>query len=603
MLVAVSDEIEEPVITAVLPGDKSFEVHWEPAVARTDITITGYRIQRWRQGTSSTVDVDVAADQNSHLINLNQANSTGFTVRIKALTADGESNWSNTMSFTLGRPMAVQELEVHGTDKMLHVNWEPPANHRLLTADGKRVQYFISIVEAGNTGRPEYGFPTYDTSFSGNTTVRFNGMPQAALINGTEYTVWVAADLYAADSATLLANGTVATANGRPSKINLPRSDFRHGVLRDTIEHIVSRLEEQGDPAKTAWLRRTWDWIAGQEAATQRFSNLSWPEYHVHVDDDGTALGYIVPLCSSTTVSDDRTELPFCEAPNVAINLSLLCGRQTDKSTYYSCIDSSTATDMDPEELSRNDSLVETVVHELTHAYTRSIDQMAHSMGIDALPLGVLWLHYGDARNPDHETATKVGLLQSFKNEFGGCCSPKIANNAMFDNETTIFNPWMQSGCTPSAPRNMTATQVNQTKRFNIEWDAPASLGAARPDTYEIQWKQGNQGFGFSNFQLVAATETSATIRINTSGTADLSIRMRARSVAVDATDWDSSSLVTCTHDSSTWTCVLDEQAASRETERDNENPGPGSTSLKPPASATREHASSGRSTEPPAPS
>ena len=699
VLVAVSDEIEAPVITAVLPGDKSFEVHWEPAVARTDITITGYRVKRLE-----ATPREVAADQTSYLFtNLAAPNNQAFTVSIGVLTSGGQTFWSDTVSFVLGRPMAVQELEVHGTDKALHVNWEPPANHRLLTADGKRVRYFVSIVEAGNTGRPGFGFATYDTSFSGNTTVRHGGMSQAALINGTEYTVWVATELFAAESATILVSGAATKANGRPRKINLPRSDFRHGLLRDTIEHIVSNLEEQGDPAKTAWLRRTWDWLAGQEAATQRFSGLSWPDYHVIVDDDGTAYGYVLPLCSHTTVSedpDDRTELPFCEAPNVAISLSLLCGRQTDKSTYYSCIDSSTATDMDPEELSRNDSLVETVVHELTHVYTRSIDQMAHSMGIDALPLGVLWLHslsvdrstwnrprgscaseliaavsemvvlgetssvyfgepqgclgvsgnavytcmhtvfeercgvtasslageihqwysqtysddpeklwediidvttYGDARAPDNDTATEVGLLQSFKNEFGGYCSPGIANNAMFDNETTIFNPWMQSGCTPSAPRNMTATHVNQTRIF-IKWDAPASVGAARLETFEIQWKQGNQDFGFANFEPVAATETSTAINIGSSK-ADLTIRMRARSQTVDASDWDSISVVTCTHDGSTWTCVLDQQAASRdasqETERDNENPGPGSTSLKPPASATREHTSSGRSTEP----
>ena len=58
------------------------------------------------------------------------------------------------------------------------------------------------------------------------------------------------------------------------------RGDFRHAVLRDTIEHIVATQEATQDADLAGWLRPAWDWVSAQSARAEQFSNPDWRNFN-----------------------------------------------------------------------------------------------------------------------------------------------------------------------------------------------------------------------------------------------------------------------------------------------------------------------------------
>ncbi len=145
---------------------------------------------------------------------------------------------------------------------------------------------------------------------------------------------------------------------------------------------------------------------------------------------------------------------------------------------------------------------------------------------------------------------TKVNLLQFFAAEFGGYCSPKVARNAMFESEATIFNPWRDGGCAPDAPASVTVTSGTTPGTFDVVWTAPGSLGGAPPLGYDVEWKRSSQQYHSDRRESVGASELSATIDVGTE-TDDLSIRVRA----INEIDASTEGEVACTHNGTTWTC------------------------------------------------
>ena len=105
-----------------------------------------------------------------------------------------------------------------------------------------------------------------------------------------------------------------------------------------------------------------------------------------------------------------------------------------------------------------------------------------------------------------------VTLLQD---EFGGYCSPLVANEAAFgtgsfenvgdDNDVT--DPWNTFGCEPGAPTGVTASAVSSGGNVNVAWTAPLKGGA--PITgYTVQWRTDTQTWADASSHNAGATPT-----------------------------------------------------------------------------------------------
>ena len=149
------------------------------------------------------------------------------------------------------------------------------------------------------------------------------------------------------------------------------------------------------------------------------------------------------------------------------------------------------------------------------------------------------------------------GLLWGLAEEFGGYCSPLVVNNAMFDADTTIFNPWVDGGCEPDAPPSVTVTQGAVANTFEVSWTEPDSEGGAKLSGYEVEWKRGNQSYSSTRRMSVADNVLNATINVG-AGTNDTYFRVRAVNEIGESTGGE----VTCTYSGGTWTCTFEAPAA-----------------------------------------
>ena len=569
-------------------------------------------------------------------------------VRVRVvIDGNAVTPWSAPMQVRIGEPSGPTKLTVEGSDSLLHIFWEPPANHESLTANGKRIRYFVRVLASGDPNSSG-GWYTWDTHLTRGFT------SQGALVeNGTQYTVDILAQLYAANSDTVLVDGGSASATGTPVHIDVPEGDFRHAVLRDTIEHIVATQEATQGADLAGWLRPAWDWVSAQSARAEQFSNPDWRNFNTNVQDAPDIFGLTVSYCPLSGDLADSQMLRECYSTSIAIDLVHLCGDSISASQYYACMDTATATDLDPEALAANVGLVDTVIHELMHVYTTTIREMTVNVGASALPIGVADLHslatgrsswtlsedlcphellavvasmillgefsgiyaaqclgytanaplkcddalvtercdvlrdmmkgnvapwYTDTYEGDAEKVwadvielttfdgvrdvavgaiPKLGLLWGLAEEFGGYCSPLVVNNAMFDSDTTIFNPWVDGGCEPDAPPSVTVTEGAVANTFEVSWTAPDSEGGATLSGYEVEWKRGNQSYNSTRRMSVADSVLNATINVG-AGTNDTYFGVRAVNEIGESTGGE----VTCTYSGGTWTCTFEASAA-----------------------------------------
>ena len=654
VLVTVDDPIEPPTEVTVTPGDSSFLVEWSPAAVRADRSISDYQIFYRRSGGGAHKTVRTGTATSREVTGLTNANDQDYEVTIRALDGSDSAD-SHTVTTRIGRPGAVVNLESKPDDLSVHVNWEPPVNAEMLTTNGLLLRYFVTLLAPGENAQ-NLGW------FIDDTFVRIRQTPGGAqLVNGTEYQVKVTGYLYPTEGGdNPVAIGPTSSAPATPNSLGVasvqpdvlevlevPEGDFRHEVLRDTIELIVSGLEDSADdPALTGWLRQAWDWVSNGFNGPGKNSDLYWRNYATSLDPSGLALGSAVSLCTDSSVMDSRTSLPWCHTPNLSINLHLFCGGNIDRSQYDACMDSETAEDLDPAVLAMNEQLVHTVVHELLHVYQNSVREMTTDVGKSPTPIGAVLLHslssdraswnlpdatcaveilavvaefvtlgsdtspyitnclgidgsvpvtcsnatvsrrcdamrsmmknevpqwyldrytddsaalwtdiveyttFGGVRNAAAARVSKTVLLQGFDSSFGGYCSPKAANNAMFDPDTTIFNPWVAGGCEPDGPATATATEGSVTDAFDVIWTAPRSVGGATISGYEIKWKRGSQNYDSTRTTTVTAGTLSTTITATGSGTVNIAV------TAVNEIGTSTLVEVTCTESGGAWTCT-----------------------------------------------
>ena len=648
VLVTVTDRHELPTMESVQAGDEGFLATWSPAAAHAGGTITGYQIRYRRSDGGSWTTVDAGTGTSFQVTGVTGQTNVIHDVAVRVfIDGNAVTPWSVPMQVRIGEPSGPTRLTVEGSDSLLHIFWEPPANHESLTANGKRIRYFVRVLASGDPNSSG-GWYTWDTHLTRGFT------SQGELVeNGTQYTVDILAQLYAANSDTVLVNGGSASATGTPVNIAVPEGDFRHAVLRDTIEHIVATQEATQGADLAGWLRPAWDWVSAQSERAEQFSNPNWRNFNTNVQDAPEFFGVTVSYCPLSEDLADSQMLRECYSTSIAIDLAHLCGDSISASQYYACMDTATATDLDPEALAANVGLIDTVIHELMHVYTTTIREMTVKVGASALPVGVADLHslatgrslwtlsedlcphellavvasmillgefsgiyaaqclgytanaplkcddalvtercdvlrdmmkgnvapwYTDTYEGDAEKVwadvielttfdgvrdvavgaiPKLGLLWGLAEEFGGYCSPLVVNNAMFDADTTIFNPWVEGGCEPDAPPSVTVTEGAVANTFEVSWTEPDSEGGAKLSGYEVEWKRGNQSYNSTRRMSVADNVLSATINVG-AGTNDTYFGVRAVNEIGESTGGE----VTCTYSGGTWTCTFEAPAA-----------------------------------------
>ena len=133
-----------------------------------------------------------------------------------------------------------------------------------------------------------------------------------------------------------------------------------------------------------------------------------------------------------------------------------------------------------------------------------------------------------------HSRSMVVTLLQD---EFGGYCSPLVANGAAFgtgsfenvgdDNDVT--DPWNTFGCEPGAPTGVSVTAVSAAGIMTVTWTAPTKGGA--PVTgYTVQWRTDMQTWA----QAAAASQskdvgaTPPELQLSVSASEQYKVRVRA---------------------------------------------------------------------------
>ena len=122
-------------------------------------------------------------------------------------------------------------------------------------------------------------------------------------------------------------------------------------------------------------------------------------------------------------------------------------------------------------------------------------------------------------------------VMNMLQDEFGGLCSIKAANGAVFDDDSDVTDPWKDGGCEPDAPA-VTAAAGAAAGSIQVSWTAPESGGAPLLD-YEVHWKLSSAtwpeaGFSFPDREAeLDATATSYTITGLTAG-AEYTVRVRA---------------------------------------------------------------------------
>ena len=139
-------------------------------------------------------------------------------------------------------------------------------------------------------------------------------------------------------------------------------------------------------------------------------------------------------------------------------------------------------------------------------------------------------------------------VMNMLQDEFGGLCSIKAANGAVFNDDSDVTDPWKDGGCEPDAPA-VTAAPGAGAGSIQVSWTAPASGGAPRKG-YDVHWKlasgdwpSGGISFPAREAELNDPTATSYTITGLTAGT-EYTVRVRASNSIGDG-EWSADTSVT----------------------------------------------------------
>ena len=387
VLVTVGDPVGQPILDAVRAGDGAFRAEWSPAPVRADVNVTGYELQYRLTNGGSWSSAQAAATDTSLLVT-GVLNNTSYEVQLRVTTDSGTSIWSDSYSVTVGRSEAPASLRVVPGHEEFYIDWEAPPNHDLLTRNGNSVYYVVRVAVPGEA---DYVWaPTKRTRWR----TWFTSTDGADLEDGTEYEVDVTPiALLQVGSILTGVLGTTVSTTAIPEPRTVEEHDPRHAALLDTIELVVAGIET-AEPASSEWAREAWDFIV-EQADNPVTAPYAWDLRGVSLDDlDNGVLALVGSACTSSMFSITRTDIPWCFAQYMRVDLSHWCGDVPIEAVHYNCVEDDSASAIDLTKLSENENFQKTIVHELAHVYSRSVYPMTRDLDKSPLPLGATWLHF-----------------------------------------------------------------------------------------------------------------------------------------------------------------------------------------------------------------
>ena len=289
---------------------------------------------------------------------------------------------------TVGRSESPASLRVVPGHEEFYIDWEAPPNHDLLTRNGNSVYYVVRVAVPGEAD--QVWPPTKRTRWR----TWYTSTDGADLEDGTEYEVVVTpVALLQVGSILTGVLGTAVSTTAIPEPRTVEEHDPRHAALLDTIELVVAGIET-AEPASAEWAREAWDFIV-EQANNPVVAPYAWDLRGVSLHDlDSGVLALVGSACTSSMFSSTRTDIPWCFAQYMRVDLSHWCGDVPIESVHYSCVEDDSASAIDLTKLSEKENFQETIVHELAHVYSRSVYPMTRDLDRSPLPLGATWLHF-----------------------------------------------------------------------------------------------------------------------------------------------------------------------------------------------------------------
>ena len=596
-----------PAEVRVFAGNGRIDVEWDPPAAGDPPS--DYRVY-WKKSSDTdfvmSQSADVGEAVTEHAIT-GLTNDDTYVVRVYTLDSSSQDGPSaDSAEVTVGQPKAVRNLTVAGRHNDFRVSWDAPDERGegfLQDADDNPVLvYRISWEKQGQSS----DLAQYQAICSAAGTAKNGwfeitsvppggGIPEVVLPqNGDIYSFTVGARFQAGsvvDTNNCLAHtgfgqGVEASATaGRATA-----SDEDHAAVKAALAAVVDARDDDWP-----WLRTAWDHISGltvqaadldrgtegQTGARCKTTNsdvdlsgcafadltidMDWDllaeetfDYvavhelahawtlvnNLHNQDTRGPVGRALLYFFGQEYTSDAARMELCAVETLADALSHVVEKVgAGALAYYGdlCFSDRRAV---PTDLSKEVALhamhpsgtdpggIDTTSSWFTDTYTGA--------GASA----AAWAAVSDIGSMRYRNL----VMNMLQDEFGGLCSIKAANGAVFYDDSDVTDPWNEGGCEPDAPA-VTAAAGAAAGSIQVSWTAPESGGAPLKG-YDVHWKLASAAWppaGTSFPALEAELEdpaaTSYTITGLTAGT-EYTVRVRV-SNSIGAGEWTADTSVT----------------------------------------------------------
>ena len=590
-------------------GNGRIDVEWVAPASGAD---GGYRVQ-WKAPAETEYDMTRSAevaDGDTEYAITSLTNGDTYVVQVQALDPDSAvpAEAAESSEVTVGRPQAVRNLTAAGRRNDFRVSWDAPDERGvgfLQDADGNPVLvYRISWEKQGQSsdlaqhqaicsaaGTAKNGW------FEITSVPPGGGIPEVVLPQDGdiysftfEFRFQTGSEVVTMGCSTQSGFGEGVEASGTAGRATASAED--HAAVHAALAAVVDARDDEWP-----WLRTAWGHIAGMT---------------VQADDlDRGVEGQTGARCSTTTNSSD--DLGGCTFFDMTIDMDwdLLTKETFDYVAVHELAHAWTLVNDLHDQNTRGPvgrallyffgqeykgdaammagCTVETLADALSHvaeevnpgvlAYygdrcfsdgrtepkALSEGVALHAMhpsgadpdGSDTTSSWFTDTYTGASASADAWAAvSEIGsaryrylVMNMLQDEFGGLCSIRVANIAVYDDDSDVTDPWNDGGCEPDAPA-VTAAPGAGAGSIEVSWTAPANGGAPRKG-YEVHWKPSADTWPSDGTSFVPAREaelddpaaTSYTISGLTAGAA-YTVRVRASNSIGDG-EWSTDTSVT----------------------------------------------------------